>query len=156
MEKFMIRGKTYTVVAARQNLAEILNRAHYRKEVTTITKHGQPFACIAPIEALDVVQILGAIKNPVNQEQEEWRAALTEAIRLDPNLEPDWAEAHYSALALIRLIDMIPDQQDSVTDFLSSIEFDRSTLPPPLRPDHAEKFKSARKLDSPVSELNRA
>lgn len=38
--------------AARRDLAEIVNRAHYAKEPTVITKHGKDIAAIVPMSAL--------------------------------------------------------------------------------------------------------
>ena len=139
----MKKGKTFTVKDARIHFGEILSRAHYGDEVASITKNGRPFACIAPIKDLSGLKMVLAIRGPSNEEERDLRELLASAIRVDANLEPHFADAHYAGVTFIHLVDAMPDERDAVTSFLSSIGLDRHTLPP-LRPDDAKKLAAAR------------
>ncbi len=40
---------TLTVTAAARNFAEVVNRAYYRQETTTLLKNGKPVARVVPV-----------------------------------------------------------------------------------------------------------
>jgi len=67
---------TVTTVEARNEFAEIVNRAAYGKERITLTRRGKAIAAIVPIEDAELLQ---ALEDRVDLEAV--RAALEEAER---------------------------------------------------------------------------
>ncbi len=49
---------TVSTTEARRQLADLLGRARYARERTTITRKGQPFAAIVPLEDLEAMEAL--------------------------------------------------------------------------------------------------
>lgn len=49
---------TVSTTEARKKLADILNRARYAGEATTITRQGEPVAAVVSVEDLEAMQAL--------------------------------------------------------------------------------------------------
>jgi prevent-host-death family protein len=69
---------TLTIAEAARNLEEVVNRAHYRHEVTTLVENGRPVARVVPAD--------GAMKT--GKEIAAWMASSSW-----PRLGPDEADA---------------------------------------------------------------
>jgi prevent-host-death family protein len=65
-----VRKGTLSTGAARDNFAEVLNRAAFGKERVVLTRRGKPLVAVVPIEDVEVLEQLE------DQAVEEARAAL--------------------------------------------------------------------------------
>ncbi len=76
------------ITAARDDLAEVVNRVAYSKERVCLTRHGKDVACVVSVEEarlldlieerLDVVDALEALKEVEEQGAVSWEALKAE------------------------------------------------------------------------------
>lgn len=65
--------KKITTAEARQNLADVLNRAAYAKDRFVVTRHGNPLVAIVPLEEVTLLDRLRSLLA-----RKDYEAALAE------------------------------------------------------------------------------
>lgn len=79
---------TLTVTEAARNFADVVNRAYYRHEATTLLKNGKPVARIVPIAAVSPMKTGKEIAAEMNENR--------------PRLEPEEVESFEADLLRAR------------------------------------------------------